>query len=132
VAAGVHEARIASIKKMLHYELDFGYDDLKKSGSDSSRSQQAINEMSGLTKKEDNIMAKAIVLITADPGMDREVAGQMKKIKGVENVYLVTGLYDIVAEVQAPDDASMVALAYDKIRPIDGIRETHTMFCLAV
>jgi len=28
-------------------------------------------------------MAKAIVLITADPGMDREVAGQMKKIKGV-------------------------------------------------
>ncbi|MEE9530096.1 MAG: Lrp/AsnC ligand binding domain-containing protein [Syntrophobacteria bacterium] len=77
-------------------------------------------------------MAKAIVLITADPGMDREVAGQMKKIKGVENVYLVTGLYDIVAEVQAPDDASMVALAYDKVRTIDGIRETHTMFCLAV
>jgi len=47
-------------------------------------------------------------------------------------VYLVTGLYDIVAEVQAPDDASMVALAYDKIRVIDGIRETHTMFCLEV
>ena len=132
MAAGVPEARIARIKKMLHYELDFGYDDLKKSDSDSSRSQQAVHEIFVPTKKEGTIMAKAIVLITADPGMDREVAGQMKKIKGVENVYLVTGLYDIVAEVQAPDDASMVALAYDKIRPIDGIRETHTMFCLAV
>ena len=77
-------------------------------------------------------MAKAIVLITAEPGMDREVAAQVKKVEGVGSVCLVTGLYDIVAEVQAPDDASMVALAYDKIRPIDGIRETHTMFCLEV
>ncbi len=77
-------------------------------------------------------MAKAIVLITAEPGMDREIAGQIKKVKGVGNVYLVTGLYDIVAEVQARDDASLVALAYDKIRIIEGIRETHTMFCLEV
>ena len=75
-------------------------------------------------------MAKAIVLLTVEPGMDRDVAAQIKKIKGVAHVYLATGLYDIVAEVQAPDDASMVALAYDNIRPIDGIRETHTMFCL--
>jgi DNA-binding Lrp family transcriptional regulator len=77
-------------------------------------------------------MATAIVLITAEPGLDRDVAAQVKKIEGVDNVYLTTGLYDIVAEVQAPDDASMVALAYDKIRPIDGIRETHTMICLKV
>ncbi len=77
-------------------------------------------------------MAKAVVLITAEPGMDREIAGQIKKVKGVGNVYLVTGLYDIVAEVQARDDASLVALAYDKIRIIEGIRETHTMFCLEV
>lgn len=77
-------------------------------------------------------MAKAIVMITAEPGMDREIAGQIKKVKGVGNVYLVTGLYDIVAEVQARDDASLVALAYDKIRIIEGIRETHTMFCLEV
>lgn len=77
-------------------------------------------------------MAKAIVLITAEPGMDREIAGQIKKVKGVGNVYLVTGLYDIVADVQARDDASLVALAYDKIRIIEGIRETHTMFCLEV
>ncbi len=77
-------------------------------------------------------MAKAIVLISSEPGMDREVAAQIKEIQGVDNVYLATGLYDIVAEVQAADDATMVALAYDRIRPIDGIRETHTMFCLKV
>ena len=77
-------------------------------------------------------MAKAVVLITSEPGMDRDIAAQIKTIQGVENVYLVTGLYDIVANVQAPDHESMVALAYDNIRVIEGIRETHTMFCLEV
>ena len=77
-------------------------------------------------------MAKAVVLITAEPGMDREIAGRIKEIPGVKNVYLAAGLYDVVAEVQAPDDAKMLALAYDKIRVIEGIRETHTMFCLKV
>ena len=82
--------------------------------------------------KEGTVMAKAIVLITVEPGMDRDVAAQIKDIKGVGNVYLATGLYDIVAEIQAADDASMISLAYDEVRPIDGIRETHTMFCLEV
>ena len=77
-------------------------------------------------------MAKAIVLITADPGKDREVAGNVKKIEGVDNVYLTAGRYDVVAEAQAPDDESMLALTYDRIRIIEGIRDTHTMFCLKV
>jgi len=77
-------------------------------------------------------MAKAIILISSEPGMDREVAGKIKEIQGVENVYLAAGRYDVVAEVQAPDDASMLSLAYDNVRIINGIRETHTMFCLPV
>ncbi len=77
-------------------------------------------------------MAKAIVLITANPGKDREVAGKVKNVEGVENVYLADCRYDVVAEVHAPDDDSMLALTYDKIRVIDGIRDTHTMFCLKV
>ncbi|MFH2220213.1 MAG: Lrp/AsnC ligand binding domain-containing protein [Pseudomonadota bacterium] len=77
-------------------------------------------------------MAKAIILINADPGRDREVAGKIKSIEGVDNVYLAAGRFDVVVEVQAPDDTSMLSLAYDKIRVISGIRETHTMFCLPV
>ena len=55
-----------------------------------------------------------------------------RKSKGVENVYLAAGRYDVVAEVRAEDDASMLSLAYDKVRIISGIRDTHTMFCLPV
>jgi DNA-binding Lrp family transcriptional regulator len=77
-------------------------------------------------------MAKAIILIKSNPGVDREVAGQVKKIEGVKNVYLAAGRFDIVAEVQTPDDASMLSVTYDKIRVIGGIKDTHTMFCLKV
>ena len=77
-------------------------------------------------------MAKAIILITSDPGKDREVAGKIKEIQGVVNVYLAAGLYDVVVEVQATDDASMLSLTYDHVRTISGIRDTHTMFCLPV
>jgi DNA-binding Lrp family transcriptional regulator len=77
-------------------------------------------------------MAKAIVLIKSNPGFDREVAGQIKEIEGVENVYLAAGRFDIVAEVQTSDDAGMLSVTYDKIRVIGGIRDTHTMFCLKV
>ncbi len=77
-------------------------------------------------------MAKAIILIKSNPGVDREVAGQIKKIEGVENVYLAAGRFDIVAEIQTPDDGSMLSVTYDKIRVIGGIRDTHTMFCLKI
>ncbi len=44
-------------------------------------------------------MAMAIVLVNADPGKDRAVAQGLKKIKGVEGVYLVSGLYDVFSRV---------------------------------
>jgi DNA-binding Lrp family transcriptional regulator len=50
----------------------------------------------------------------------------------VKQVYLVSGVFDVVAEIQAADAAGVLALVYDKIRPIDDIRETQTMFCLKV
>jgi DNA-binding Lrp family transcriptional regulator len=77
-------------------------------------------------------MSKAIVLITVNPGKDREVANNLNNIEGVENVYLAAGRYDVVAEVQAADDDRMLALVYDKIRKIDNIKKTQTMFCLKV
>jgi DNA-binding Lrp family transcriptional regulator len=77
-------------------------------------------------------MTKALILINTAPGADRGVANKVKKLKGVQNVYLVSGLYDVVAEVQADDASGMVAFVYDKLRVIKGISGTHTMFCLDV
>jgi len=77
-------------------------------------------------------MAMAIVLILAEPGKDRKVAGALKKLKGVEEAFLVSGLYDVVARVTAGSAEEILALVYDKIRPIPGVENSQTMFALEV
>lgn len=77
-------------------------------------------------------MALAIVLISAEPGKDRKVAGEVKKLKGVEKTFLVSGLYDVVARVQGATAEEILALVYDKVRPIPGVKSSHTMFALEV
>ena len=77
-------------------------------------------------------MATAIVLISTEPGKDRKVANAMKKLKGVETACLVSGLYDVVATVRAGSAEEILALVYDKVRPISGVKSSQTMFALEV
>jgi DNA-binding Lrp family transcriptional regulator len=77
-------------------------------------------------------MAMAIVLMSTDPGKDRKVANEVKKLKGVEQAFLVSGLYDVVATVGARTSEEVLALVYDKIRPIQGVKGSQTMFALEV
>ncbi len=77
-------------------------------------------------------MTMAIILVNADPGKDRAVAQGLKKIKGVEGVYLVSGLYDVVATVRGESSEEILGTVYDKIRRLAGVRGSHTMFCLGV
>lgn len=77
-------------------------------------------------------MAMAIVLISAEPGKDRQVANELKKLKGVEKAFLVSGLYDVVARVQGASTEEILALVYDKIRPLPGVKSSQTMFALEV
>lgn len=74
----------------------------------------------------------AIVLVNADPGKDRAVAQRLKKIKGVEEVCLVSGLYDVVATLRAGSSEEILGTVYDQIRGLAGVRGSHTMFCLKV
>ena len=77
-------------------------------------------------------MAMAIVLISAEPGKDRKVASELKKVKGVEKAFLVSGLYDVVARIQGANTEEILATVYDKIRPIPGVKSSQTMFVLEV
>ncbi len=77
-------------------------------------------------------MTTAIVLVNADPGKDRAVAQRLKKIKGVEGVCLVSGLYDVVATVRGESSEEILGTVYDQIRRLAGVRSSHTMFCLGV
>ena len=77
-------------------------------------------------------MAMAIVLISAEPGKDRKVANEVKKLKGVDGTFLVSGLYDVVTSVKARTAEEILALVYDKVRRIPGVKGSQTMFALEV
>jgi len=77
-------------------------------------------------------MTLAMVLISTDPGKDRKVANDVKKLKGVEKAFLVSGQYDVVARIKGKTSEEILALVYDKIRPIPGVKGSQTMFALEV
>lgn len=77
-------------------------------------------------------MACAMILINTEAGLDTKAAKTLKKIKGVSSVCLVSGLYDVVATVKADTTEGVLKLVYDKVRVIDGVEASHTMFCMEV
>jgi len=77
-------------------------------------------------------MTTAIILINTDSGKDKKVAQGLKKIEGVRGVCLVSGLYEVVATIRGDTSEEILTTVYEKIRPLSGVRSSHTMFCLEI
>lgn len=59
-------------------------------------------------------------------GDTRVVAEAIAEIAAIDYVVITVGAYDILAEVVCEDDADLLALINDVIRPIDGVLTTET------
>ncbi len=75
-------------------------------------------------------MALALVLINTEAGFDTQSALTLKEVKGASDVFLVSGLYDVVATVKGDSAEDVLKIVYNQIRTIEGIEATHTMFCM--
>jgi len=76
------------------------------------------------------VVVKAITLITADTSADTsEVSHAVRSINGVEKVYEVTGVYDVVAIISS-SNISEVNRCIDELRRVRGVRSTNTMMVL--
>ena len=73
---------------------------------------------------------KAYILIETAVGRSRGVASELGDLSGVETVDAVTGPYDIIAVVTAPDLNAVGDLVTSRIHTIEGILRTVT--CLSV
>jgi len=73
---------------------------------------------------------RAYVLINASAGKAIEVAKSLQGVKGIELADAITGEYDVIAAVEAPDVAGIGSVIVEKIQKIDGVFKTVT--CLAV
>ncbi len=75
-------------------------------------------------------MTSAYILIEALPGRAIELTSIIKGLKGVKTVHLVTGPYDVIAFVEAPDLKSLGEVIVKKIQASGTVARTLT--CITV
>jgi len=75
-------------------------------------------------------MASAYVLINADMGAENEVLNELKSINGVTEAYLVYGVYDLIAKVEAETMEQVKEIITWKIRRLEKVRSTLSMIVM--
>ncbi|HUU55094.1 MAG TPA: Lrp/AsnC ligand binding domain-containing protein [Armatimonadota bacterium] len=73
---------------------------------------------------------EAFVLLEAQAGKALTLNRQLAKIKGVRSSYAVTGPFDVIVHVEAPDFKSVAQLVVAKIQGLSSV--TRTITCTVV
>ena len=69
----------------------------------------------------------AFVMINAEIGEEEEVLKYLNEDIGVEEAYVVYGVYDLVAKISADTMKNLKDLIISQIRQAKGVRSTLTM-----
>ncbi len=72
-------------------------------------------------------MPTAFVLINSELGSEKKVLESLRKVRAVEEAYMVYGVYDIVAKVKADTMDKLKEIVAFHIRRLDKVRTTLTM-----
>jgi len=72
-------------------------------------------------------MPMAFVLINADLGAEEELLKSLRNLEHVKDVYVVYGVYDIIARVEADTMEKVKETITWMIRRLDRVRSTLTM-----
>ncbi|MEL9940265.1 MAG: Lrp/AsnC ligand binding domain-containing protein [Ignisphaera sp.] len=76
-------------------------------------------------------MPEALVLINTDVGAEDEVLAQVKSIDGVKEAYIVYGIYDLYAKIEAESIEKLKDIVSSKIRKLPKVRSTITMIVVS-
>jgi len=68
----------------------------------------------------------AYVLIKIAPGKSRSITEKITKVDGVRTAHPVTGMFDIIAFLEASDINNLTGTVRTKIQTIEGVLRTHT------
>jgi len=69
----------------------------------------------------------ALVLLTTEIGAEKHVLNSLKKISGVQEAHPLWGVYDIIANVQAPDMEALKTIITSNINKIGKVNSKLTM-----
>jgi DNA-binding Lrp family transcriptional regulator len=72
-------------------------------------------------------MITAIILINTERTLVNSVGAQIASVEGVEEVYSVSGRYDLIAIIRLDNIENLARLATEKLSRIEGITHTESM-----
>ena len=72
-------------------------------------------------------MPVAFVLINTNLGSEEEVLKGVQDVEGVKEAYIVYGVYDIVAKIEADTMDKLKCIVTFDIRRLKGVRSSLTM-----
>ncbi|ABC80514.1 MULTISPECIES: Lrp/AsnC ligand binding domain-containing protein [Anaeromyxobacter] len=72
-------------------------------------------------------MKAAFVLVKCELGRIEEVANALMEIEGVSEVHSVTGTWDLLVKLYAPEYDAFGDLIPDQVQKVAGVRDTETL-----
>ena len=72
-------------------------------------------------------MTSAFLLINSEFLFTEEVTNKLKEIPEIEDIYIVQGLYDIIAKVKLNTEEELKDLVSERIRKVERITGTVTI-----
>jgi len=72
-------------------------------------------------------MKAAFVLVRCELGRVEDVAAGIMELEGVSEIHSITGPWDLIVKLYAPDYDAFGDLIPDRLQKVPGIRETETL-----
>jgi DNA-binding Lrp family transcriptional regulator len=72
-------------------------------------------------------MAIVFVLINSEVGAEKRVMATLQAIEVVTETFIVQGVYDIIAKLEAPSMDLVKSVIFEQIRNLPDVRNTLTM-----
>lgn len=76
------------------------------------------------------MVPRAFVLLNTEIGSENRVLQELQKIQGVDEAYLVYGVYDLIASISSDSHDILKNAIMTKIRQIENVRSTLTMIAM--
>ena len=76
------------------------------------------------------MVPRAFVLLNTEIGSEEQVLQELQKIPGVDEAYLVYGVYDLIANISSETHDTLKNSIMTRIRQIENVRSTLTMIAM--
>jgi len=80
--------------------------------------------------KEMIMLPRAFVLLNTEIGSEDQVLQELQNIPGVEEAYLVYGVYDLIAKIYSDSHDTLKNAIMTRIRQLEQVRSTLTMIVI--